>query len=144
MLRLLFKLVCLLGLALGLTYPACADMVIVVGARSGIAAMTRAEVSNVFLGRTRQFFNGSEVRVVDMAEGNPDRARFYQALFGKDPSQVDAYLSKQWFSGRGQPFARVDTSEEVLRWVASYPGGVGYIDAAKVDARVRVIFEFGH
>ncbi|MCE1183549.1 MAG: hypothetical protein LWW81_14770 [Rhodocyclales bacterium] len=131
-------------LALFLSPPVQADMVVVVSARSGIAVMTRNEVVNIFLGRTRQFFNGNEVRVVDMAEGHPDRARFYQGLFGKDPSQVDAYLSKQWFSGRGQPFARVDNSEEVVRWVLNYPGGVGYVDASKVDARVRVVFEFGH
>jgi hypothetical protein len=40
-----------------------------------------------------------------------------------------------------QPPARVGSAEEVLKWVVSHPGGIGFVDLAKADARVRVVYE---
>jgi hypothetical protein len=118
-----------------------AELVVVVNARCGVAAMTRNEVINIFFGRNRQYFNGIEAQPVDLSDAHPDRARFYGLLVGKDLSEINAYWSKQVFSGRMQPPARVGSSDEVLKWVTSHPGGIGFIDLSKADARVRVVYE---
>lgn len=118
-----------------------AELVVVVNARCGVAAMTRNEVINVFFGRNRQYFNGVEAQPVDMFDNNPDRGRFYSLLVGKDLSEINAYWSRQVFSGRMQPPAKVGSAEEVLKWVVSHPGGIGFVDLAKADARVRVVYE---
>lgn len=118
-----------------------AQLVVVVNARSGVAAMSQNEVVNVFFGRTRQFFNGLEAQPVDMIDSHPDRARFYGALVGKDLSEVNAYWSRQVFSGRQQPPVRAASPEEVMRLVLAQPGGIGFIDLSKADARVRVVYE---
>ncbi|RIX45666.1 MAG: hypothetical protein D3M94_12650 [Rhodocyclales bacterium GT-UBC] len=119
-----------------------ADLVVVVNARTGVAVMTRNEIVNIFFGRYRQFFNGIEAQPVDLVDANPDRARFYSALVGKDLSDVNAYWSRQVFSGRMQAPPRVNTVDEVLRWVSTHPGGIGFVDLSKADARVRVVYEF--
>jgi hypothetical protein len=118
-----------------------AELVVVVNARCGVAAMTRNEVINIFFGRNRQYFNGIEVQPVDLTDTHPDRRRFYDLLVGKDLSEVNAYWSRQVFSGRMRPPAKASSSEEVLKWVMSHPGGIGFVDLAKADARVRVVFE---
>lgn len=120
-----------------------AELVVVVNARCGVAAMTRNEVINVFFGHNRQFFNGIAVEPVDLADAHPDRQRFYNSLVGKDLSDVNAYWARQVFSGRMPPLARVASADEVLRWVVSHPGGIGFMDSTKVDARVRVVYELG-
>lgn len=132
----------LIGLALCCAGHAQAELVVIVNARSGVAAMTRNEVINIFFGRYRQFFNGLEAQPVDLIDGVPERARFYAALVGKDLADVDAYWSRQMFSGRMRPPVRVANAEEVIKWVATQPGGIGFVDLAKADARVRVIYEF--
>lgn len=99
-----------------------AELVVVVNARCGVAAMTRNEVVNVFFGRNRQFFNGVEAQPVDMPDSHPDRARFYRALVGKEVSEVNAYWSRQVFSGRMQPPTKVNTTDDVMKWVSSHPG----------------------
>lgn len=133
-----------LGLAGGILPDARAELVVIVNVRAGVATMTRAEIANLFFGRSRQFFNGQEAQPVDLAENHADRARFYQGLVNKDLAQVDIYWSRQIFSGSMQPPQRVATPEEVLKWVISHPGGIGYVDATRVDARVRVVHEFAH
>lgn len=121
---------------------ALAELVVIVNARSGVAVMTRNEIVNIFFGRYREFFNGVEVQPVDLADSHPDRARFYKGLVGKDLSDVNAYWSRQMFSGRMQPPVKVNTPDEILKWVASHPGGIGFVELAKADARVRVVYEF--
>lgn len=133
----------LLSLFLGLlpVQAARADLVVVVNARSGVAVMTRNEIINIFFGRYRQFFNGLEAQPVDLADANPERARFYQGLVGKDLAEVNAYWSRQIFSGRMQAPPKLPTPEDVLKWVAAHPGGIGYVELSKADARVRVVYE---
>jgi hypothetical protein len=121
-----------------------AELVVVVNARCGVAAMTRNEVINIFFGRNRQYFNGNEAQPVDLSDTHPDRLRFYGLLVGKDLSEINAYWSRQVFSGRMQPPVRVGSAEEVLKWVVSHPGGIGFVDLAKADARVRVVYELNH
>lgn len=136
-----FRLLCfVLGLLLS-TGEVLADLVVVVNVRSGVALMSRNEVINIFFGRYRQFFNGVEAQPVDLVDSNPDRARFYAALVGKDLSDVNAYWSRQVFSGRMQPPPRVAGTDEVIKWVSSNPGGIGFVDLSKADARVRVVYE---
>lgn len=137
-----YLLLPLFGLAL--LWPASAplaELVVVVNARSGVSAMTRNEVINLFFGRNRQFFNGIEAQVVDLQDAHPDRERFYRALVGKELADVNAYWSRQLFTGRLQPPPQLKTSEEILRWVAERPGGIGYVDLRHADARVRVVHE---
>lgn len=121
--------------------PAFAQLAVVVNARSGVAVLTRNEVMNIFLGRYRQFFNGQEALPVDLVDSNPDRARFYQSLVGKDVSEINAYWARLVFSGRVRPPVQVVGADEVLKYVANNPGGIGFVDLSKVDARVRVVFE---
>lgn len=120
---------------------ALADLVVVVNARNGVAVMTRNEVVNIFFGRYRQFFNGVEAQPVDLVDSNPERARFYAGLVGKDISEVNAYWSRLIFSGRVQAPPRMSNAEEVLKWVSSHPGGIGFVELSKADARVRVVYE---
>lgn len=134
-------LLCLTTWLLMLAGAAHAQLVVVVNARSGVAAMSRNEVINVFFGRTRQFFNGVEAQPVDMADSHPDRARFYSALVGKELSEVNAYWSRQLFSGRQQPPVKAASPEDVMKLVLSQPGGIGFIELTKADARVRVVYE---
>lgn len=142
-LRFLIALV-LAGVVTGFPLLARGELVVVVNVRSGVAAMTRNEVANIFFGRSRQFFNGLEAQPLDLADGHPDRERFYRGLVGKDTAQVDAYWSRQVFSGKTRPPPRLAGPDEVIRWVVANPGGIGFVDAARVDARVRVVYELDH
>lgn len=137
-LRLLLTSCCLFWLPAS---NALAELVVVVNARCGVAAMTRNEVVNIFFGRYRQFFNGRESQPVDLVDSHPDRARFYSGLVGKDLSEVNAYWSRQVFSGRMQPPYKAGSPEEALKLITTYPCGIGFIELAKANARVRVVFE---
>ncbi|PKO85767.1 MAG: phosphate ABC transporter substrate-binding protein [Betaproteobacteria bacterium HGW-Betaproteobacteria-12] len=137
--------ICALATLLLLTAapPALATgtLAVVVNARCGVAVLTRNEVINIFFGRYRQFFNGREAHPVDLVDGHPARGQFYRRLVGKDLSEINAYWSRQIFSGRLQALNKVATPEEVAKWVAANPCGIGFIEQAKVDARFNIVYE---
>jgi hypothetical protein len=120
---------------------AVAELVVVVNARNGVAAMTRNEVINIFFGRNRQFFNGVEATPVDLDDAHPRRTEFYKLLVGKDIAEINAYWSRQIFTGRMQAPPRLSSTEEVIKWVVANPGGIGFVELPRADARVRVVYE---
>lgn len=120
---------------------ATGSLAVVVNARCGVAVMTRNEVINVFFGRYRQFFNGREAQPVDLVDNHPVRGQFYRRLVGKDLSEVNAYWSRQIFSGRLQALPKVATPEEAIKWIAAQPCGIGFIEQAKADARFNIVYE---
>jgi hypothetical protein len=134
----------LIALTLTLAAPlvqATGSLAVVVNARCGVAVMTRNEVINVFFGRYRQFFNGREAQPVDLVDNHPVRGQFYRRLVGKDLAEVNAYWSRQIFSGRLQALPRVATPEEAIKWIAAQPCGIGFIEQAKADARFNIVYE---
>ena len=133
---------CLLFLLGVLPWAAArADLAVVVNTGSGVAVLTRNEVINIFLGRYRQYFNGLEAHPVDLPDHSPERVQFYRSLLGKELADVNAYWARLEFSGRATPPPRVQHAEEVIRWVVSHPGGIGFVDSSRVDGRVRVVLE---
>lgn len=140
MLRRLRLLLCLL-LLLTTAGGALADLVVVVNARNPIAVMSRQEVINLFFGRLGQFANGLEAEPVDLADHHPQRALFYQLLVGKDLAEINAYWARLAFSGRHGAPLKLAAPDDVVRWVATHSGGIGFVDSSRVDGRLKVVFE---
>jgi ABC-type phosphate transport system substrate-binding protein len=119
--------------------PAGADIVTVVSADNPVGTLTRSEVSNIFLGKTRQFPDGRPALPIDQPEGSPKRTAFYTAISNKQAAELKAYWSKMIFTGRGQPPPIVDNDEAVKARLARQPNAIGYIDDAALDARVNAV-----
>jgi ABC-type phosphate transport system substrate-binding protein len=131
----------LIGLALGLTSGAAmADVVVVVSAKSPVAALSKTQVQDIFLGKTIRFPDGAPAVVIDQAEGSAIRDEFYNKVAGKSAAQIKAYWSKIIFTGRGQPPPSVPNSIEVLKRISANPAAIGYIDRDMINDSVRVVF----
>jgi ABC-type phosphate transport system substrate-binding protein len=131
----------LIGVALGLTSGAAmADVVVVVSAKSPVAALSKTQVQDIFLGKTIRFPDGAPAVVIDQAEGSAIRDEFYNKVAGKSAAQIKAYWSKIIFTGRGQPPPSVPNSIEVLKRISANPAAIGYIDRYMINDSVRVVF----
>ena len=130
-------------LALLGAFPAlCGEPVVIVNRASGVEKLTRDEVTNIFMGRQKRLPSGIVALRIEQNHTSSIRARFYELLLGKDVSEINAYWARLLFSGQAQPPQRVDSAQEVLRWVASNKGAIGVIDGAFVNSGVRVVLEF--
>ena len=118
---------------------ACADVVVVVSAKSAITHLTAEQVTKLFLGKTATFPNGGNAVPIDQAEGSSIRNEFYSRIANKTPSQISAYWTKIIFTGDGYPPKQLEGNLDVRNTVANNPNAIGYIDRSVVDSSVRVI-----
>jgi len=133
----------LLIAALGLgARQACAELVVVTSAKSGVEHLSKQEVVFLFMGRWRLLPSGIQAMPIDQAVDSPERADFYRRLVNKEPAEIKAYWSRLVFSGGSRPPYASDSREELIRLVSSNPGAIGYLERNQVDNRLRIVFEF--
>ena len=129
-----------ISLALSLSGgAAAADVVAVVSSKSAVAALSRDQVAEIFLGKTSRFPDGTAAVPIDLTEGAAERDEFYKKVASKTSAQIKAYWSKIIFTGRGQPPKIVSNGIEMKKYIAANPATIGYLDSKLVDDSVRVL-----
>lgn len=119
-----------------------ADVAVIVSAKNGNAALDKDTIERIFLGKTASFPDGSQAIPVDQNEGSASREAFNDKVLGKTSSQLKAYWSRLIFTGKGTPPKESGTNADIKALVAQNPNLVGYVDAASVDASVKVVYKF--
>lgn len=116
-----------------ITFPALAELVIVVHPQNQATRMTSAQASQFFLGGSVLF------TPVEQADGSAIRSEFYKKVLEKEPSQVQAIWAKIVFTGKGKPPREYKSSAEVKKAISENVNAIGYIEKSAVDDSVKVI-----
>ena len=113
---------------------------VVVHRSNPIASLTRAELSAIYMKRTRSWHDGREILAVDQPAVSRVRERFSQTIHGKNVAYVTRYWQRLIFSGRGIPPRQLPNNAAVLDFVKTNRDAIGYIgrDTAPGDG-VKVI-----
>jgi len=125
------------------TMAAAAEMVVIVNSKSGIDRLSRDEVVNIFLSRSRQLPSGLSALPVDLPAIHPDKTSFYHRLVNKELAEINSYRTRLFFSGRGNPPILATSTEDLLEIVSINPSAIGYLERSRIDARVKVVLELG-
>lgn len=111
-----------------------AEVAVIVNAGAS-AAPSQAEVANIFLGKDKS------LKGVDQAAWNPTKEKFYAGVANKNESQLKSYWSGLVFTGKGQPLPTVADDAAVVAKVSAEADAIGYVDAAAVTDKVKVLFK---
>jgi len=118
-----------------------ADVVVVMSAKSDVASLSQAQVSQIFLAKSSSLPGGGAATPIDQDEGADVRNEFYSKVTGKDAAQMKAYWSQLMFTGKAQRPKKVAGDDAVKKAVAASPGSIGYISAGAVDGSVKVVLK---
>ncbi len=121
------------------TSPADAEYRVVVHATNPVDSITRADLSAMFLKRTRSWPGGTPVEPVDQAEGSAVHERFCGDVHGRSAASIRTYWARLVFAGRDKPPERKASDGEVVAFVRSHAGAVGYVLGSAPVAGVKVI-----
>lgn len=116
-----------------------AQVVVIVSAKSAVGSLSRQQVSNIFLGRTHAYPNGSKAVPVDLQNGTGLREEFCEKVHGIAPSQLNAYWSRMIFTGKGNPPKEAIPPEVAVKLTAANSQLISYVDRGWVDDSVRVV-----
>ncbi len=124
-----------LGFLLGFSLSGTAQVVIV-NAQNPTSALSKAEVEQLFTGKSKNFPGGSAATPVDNAAA---RESFYKSLTGKSSDQIKAYWAKLEFTGMGKAPMEAANGKAVAEQVAKSPGSIGYVDKSEVTPGVKAV-----
>ena len=104
------------------------------------SSLSRAQLSAIFMRRTRSWRDGAEVRPVEPPARSRVREQFSRAVHGKSVAYVTRYWHRVIFAGRGVPPEELSSDAAIVEYVKSNRGAIGYIDGALVPgADVKVL-----
>lgn len=104
-----------------------------------VSSLSRDTISSYFLKKIGRWPDGTPVAPVDQAPGSPLRQAFTREIHGKSAQNIDAFWQRQVFSGRATPPPARGSDADVLAYVRSEPGAIGYIRAGAGAAGVKEI-----
>lgn len=102
--------------------------------------ITRGQLAAVFLRETTKWGNGQPIQAVDQSTQSPTRAAFSNDVLARPVAAVQIHWVRQLSSGGGKPPVVKESDAEVLEYVRSTTGAIGYIsDDYPTDAGVKVV-----
>jgi ABC-type phosphate transport system substrate-binding protein len=96
-------------------------------------------IAKVFTKQSKKLPDGSTVTPADLGKDSPVRAAFTRAVHGKSVSAIETFWQQQIFSGKEVPPATKNSDAEMLAWVRSTPGAIGYVSGGASIDGVKVI-----
>ncbi len=131
----------LLGVVLlGATRAPEVRIVVVVNAANRVTSLRRDQVAQIFLRQLATWEGGGEILPVDQIERSPARAVFARDIQGQTVKSLKTYWQQRIFSGDESPPPERVTDSDVLTYVRSNSGAIGYVlEGTDLGAGVKVL-----
>ena len=112
---------------------------VIANADNPATSISKSQVSKLMLKKISKWDDGRRADPVDQAVRREVREAFTKDIHGRSVSSIKNYWQRQVFSGKGVPPLEVGTDSEVVDFVRTHPGGIGYVSgSARVDG-VKVL-----
>jgi ABC-type phosphate transport system substrate-binding protein len=113
--------------------------VVVIGHPS-LTRLDTSTVQKVFTGKIIEV-SGIAVTAVNANVGSPVRNKFLQGILNQDEEKYTAYWTVRRYIGKGAPPRELPSSADVINFVRSTPGAIGYIDEADIRPGLNVLLK---
>ena len=122
---------------------AMADVAIISNPDANVGGIDAFTVKNIFLGERKSYMNGVYANPIHHAEGSPVRKIFFNSILEITEQGHDSHWSRKQKQRTMRTTAyrpeEVASYTDMLKTVANTSGGIGYIDASKVNDSVKVL-----
>ncbi|MEP6971265.1 MAG: hypothetical protein ABJA49_12535 [Betaproteobacteria bacterium] len=129
--------VLLLALATPVWDLGAAEGVIVIG-HPGIKRLDPPTLARIYTGRVIEV-DGVPVTAINANAGSDVRTRFLQVFLQQDEDKYTAYWTVRRYIGKGASPREMSKGSDVIRFVTSTPGAIGYIDASEMQPGLNVL-----
>ena len=102
--------------------------------------ISRANLSALFTGKTSRWGDKAEARPVDQSARAPVRRAFTTAIIGLSMGELQLYWQKRIATDHVFPPPTKSSDQEVLGYVASHEGAIGYVGPdAVIPDNVKIL-----
>lgn len=102
--------------------------------------MSLERLSLVYRKKKNFWEDGQKIQPVNLPASHPVRRNFSLWVLNHAPEEMEDYWKEMYFQGIQPPFV-LASEEAVIRFVASTPGAIGYVNRCLADHRVRILLQ---
>jgi ABC-type phosphate transport system substrate-binding protein len=139
MVALLLALVFTTAQGMVFAQPPPPPYVIVIHPSNGSTSLERRFIEDAFLKKTTRWDNGELIRPVDLPPESAVRQTFTSSVIRRSVAAVRSYWQQSIFAGRDVPPPELNSDDEVIHYVQTHPGGVGYVSGSASTGTLRVV-----
>src|ERR1700693_1053162 len=99
-----------------------------------------ATLEKIYTGKLIEV-DGIAVKPINATSGSAVRNRFLQIYLNEDEDKYTAYWTVRRDIGKGASPRELTSSADVINFVRSTPGAIGYIDEADVQPGINVLLK---
>ena len=118
-----------------------AQGIVVIG-HAGVKRLDAPTVVKVYTGRAIEI-DGAAVTVVNAPVGSSVRARFLQSCLRQDEEKYTAHWTVRRYIGKGAAPKELARTSEIVGFVSSTPGAIGYLDESEVSPGANILLRCG-
>ncbi len=96
------------------------------------------DLKKIFIAKKSEWDNGSNIDFVTLQGGEVHKA-FLKTYVSKSPSQFQRYFRTLVFTGKGTAPQAFSTEAEVVGYVSSTSGAIGYVSAGTSTGSAKVL-----
>ncbi|MDD5216446.1 MAG: hypothetical protein PHQ03_13060 [Methylococcales bacterium] len=111
--------------------------VVIVGNRN-VSKIDTATVQKIYTGKFISV-DGVTITPVSFKAGTTQRDEFLKIFMNQDEEKYTAYWTVRRYVGKGTPPNELESAAEVIKFIQSTPGAVGYIDETEVKDGIHVL-----
>ena len=103
-----------------------------------VPKMDAVTIQKIYTGKSISV-SGINVRPIGFKPGTSARNLFLHEFLNQDEEKYTAYWTVRRYIGKGEPPTELASAADVISYVQSTPGAVGYIDEAELKPGMNVI-----
>ena len=117
------------------------QVVVVIG-NASVKKVDATSILRIYTGRTSEI-DGATVYAVNAPAGTAVRNRFLANCLQQDESRYTAHWTVRKYVGKGISLREFARSADVLNYVATTPGAIGYLEESELVPGVNVLLRCG-
>lgn len=114
-----------------------ADRVVVIG-HPTVKRLDAPTVARIYTGRVIEV-DGVSITAVNANAGTSLRNRFLQVFLDQDEDKYTAYWTVRRYIGKGASPRELSKTSDIIRFVTSTPGAIGYIEETELRPDLNVL-----
>ncbi len=118
------------------------ELVVVVNVNNNEAALTKKQITDIYMGRYQNFPSGHSALPVDFPDKSAIKQAFYQLLVQQTEKRINTYWSRLLFSGRAHPPKKSRGIDDVVSIVEQNDKAIAYLPNEQVSNKMRVVYRF--
>lgn len=113
--------------------------------QEGVVVIANPNVPRTDMESVQRIFTGKQIEVggvvvvpANLSGGSPARDRFLASVLNQDDEKYRAYWTVRRYIGKGMPPRELRSAQEMISFVQSTPGAIGYVDAGELKPGTNV------